>query len=492
MFDQTILRRLRAWKESPLLFATECMKMQPSDQQAEALHIFPSVKRLTIRSGHGTGKDALVGGVIIPWFMVTRPFAKVVCLAPTARQLSDILWSEISKWLRKSLVADEFIIQKDKIFHKENPREWWVRAISPSAKASAEEQVESVAGLHGDHLLIVVDEASGVPEPVFVPLEGSCTQEDNIMVLIGNMTKNKGYFYDTHFHPELAKDWAQLHWDSRKSTNVNQNFCEYMAKKYGVDSNIFRIRVAGEPPLEDADGLIPLSWAEQCIGNEIAVPEDEPTYIGVDVARYGDDASVILPRRGNIIMPWETFQGMNVIDLAMRVRLSMEDMEAYGAAIDEIGIGAGVVDWLAKHNVPNIYGVNVSWASSDVSKYNRLRDELWVVMRNKCMRQQYSFPSIKLDGETLSMGQMLANELASLRYTFNKHGGYVVESKKDAKLRGKSSPNIADALGFTEYFNATATQVFQKTKSRQGPDRWSEFYAKYRPNSSSDFAWMVT
>lgn len=492
MFDQTVMKRLRAWKESPLLFATECMQMKPSDQQAEALHIFPSIKRLSIRSGHGTGKDAMVGGVLIPWYMITRPFAKVVCLAPTARQLSDILWSEISKWLRRSLVADEFVIQKDKIFQKDNPREWWVRAISPSAKASAEEQVESVAGLHGDHLLIVVDEASGVPEPVFIPLEGSCTQEDNIMVLIGNMTKNKGYFYDSHFHTELSKDWTQLHWDSRKSSNVKQSFCEYMAKKYGEDSNIFRIRVAGEPPLEDADGLIPLAWAEQCIDNEISTSEDEPTYLGIDVARYGDDDSVILPRRGNVVFPWDTFHGMNTIDLAMRTRLCIEDVGAFGAAIDEIGVGAGVVDWLAKHNLPNVYGVNVSWASSDISKYNRLRDELWVLMRNKCMRQQYSFPTIKEEGETLSMGQVLANELASLRYTFNKHGGYVVESKYDAKKRGIPSPNIADALGLTEYFNATATRVFTKPKSRESVDRWSAFYSKHKPSSSSNHAWMVT
>ena len=491
MFDQAIIKRLRVWRESPLIFCKECIKMNPSDQQAEALHVFPQTKRLTIRSGHGTGKDALVGGVLIPWFMVTRPFAKVVCIAPTARQLSDILWSEISKWLRNSLVTDEFVIQKDKIFQKDNPREWWVRAISPSAKASPDEQVESVAGLHGDHLLIIVDEASGVPEPIFIPLEGSCTQEDNRMILIGNMTKNKGYFYDSHFHPEISKKWTKLHWDSRKSSNVKKEYCDYMEMKYGVDSNIFRIRVAGEPPIEDEGTLIPLAWAEACVGNEISVPEDEPTYIGVDVARFGDDDSIILPRVGNVVLPWETFHGMNTIDLAMQARLYAIENDAQGMAIDEIGVGAGVVDWLAKHNTENLFGVNVSSASSDITKADRLRDELWYRMRDKCMRMQYSFPTKKEPGDVLSMGQKLANELSSLRYTFNTHGGFKVESKKDAKRRGVPSPNIADALGLTEYFSNVATRVFRTKPKKKSVDRWKQIYGQYGNTVNKDI-WMVT
>ena len=95
---------------------------------------------------------------VIVWFMTTRPYAKVVCTAPTNRQLHDILVSEISKWLRQSTVADEFVIHKDIIYHREAPKEWWIRFISPSVRATKEEQAETLAGLHGDHLLIVVDE----------------------------------------------------------------------------------------------------------------------------------------------------------------------------------------------------------------------------------------------------------------------------------------------------------------------------------------------
>jgi len=213
--SEFIKNKLKVWRDDPLLFVHDCIQVTPSKQQHELLVNFAKHKRTTIRSGHGTGKDGSASWIII-WFLVTRLNAKVICTAPTARQLSDILWSEISKWLRQSSVADEFVIQKDKIYCKHNPKEWWARAVSVSAKSSKDEQAETLAGFHGDHMLIVCDEASGIPDPVYIPLEGAMTQEDNKCLMIGNMTKTRGYFYDTHFHSELKKNWYRLHWDSRE------------------------------------------------------------------------------------------------------------------------------------------------------------------------------------------------------------------------------------------------------------------------------------
>ncbi|KKS16783.1 MAG: hypothetical protein UU74_C0033G0015 [Candidatus Woesebacteria bacterium GW2011_GWA1_41_7] len=218
--------KLREWKHSPLIFATECLKVRPSEQQVELLQALgdTSIKRITIRSGHGTGKDASASWAIL-WFLTVHRNAKVVCTAPTARQLSDILWSELSKWTRQSeLLIEEFTAQKDKIFHVSNPKEWWCRAVSASVKATKEDQAETLAGFHGDNLLFVVDEASGVPDPVYIPLEGALTQENNRILLIGNMTKASGYFYDSHFHPSISKAWKKLHWRSDKSSNVKPDY----------------------------------------------------------------------------------------------------------------------------------------------------------------------------------------------------------------------------------------------------------------------------
>ncbi|MDD5245460.1 MAG: hypothetical protein PHU49_15735, partial [Syntrophorhabdaceae bacterium] len=317
---------------------------------------------------------------------------------------------------------------------------------------------------------------SGVPDPVYIPLEGILTKPDNKVLLIGNMTRNSGYFYDTHFNSELKKGWNLLHWDSRESENVDKSYPEYMAEKYGVESNIFRIRVEGNPPLQDENTLIPLYAAEMCIGNEIMVAEDEPLYLGVDVARYGDDVSIVLPRRGLQIFAWETFRKLNTIDLGGFINQTYQELEASGCAIDVIGVGAGVADWLEKHNLKNLYQVNVSASSSDLTKYDRLRDELWVKVRDNVLLGKYSFPDVRVHGEKESLGQQLANELSTVRYKFNSHGGYKVESKKDLKARGISSPNIADALCLTEYFHNTSTRVFAK-KPNEGfkPRKYSNF-----------------
>lgn len=452
-----------------MIFVTEVIGATPSSQQVELLQSINSERRVTVRSGHGTGKDACAAWVIL-WFSFTRPYAKVVCTAPTARQLSDILWSEISKWIRKSTVLrEELVVQKDKIFNRESSKEWWIRAVSASVKATKEEQAETLAGFHGEHLLLVVDESSGVPDPVYIPVEGAMTQEDNKLLLIGNMTKDKGYFYDSHFHTEIKKAWKRLHWNSEDSTNVDKSYPLYMAAKYGKESNVYRIRVKGDPPLSDETTLIPLAWAQQCIGNEISVSEEDPLYLGVDVARHGDDSSVILPRKGLRIDPWEEFQGMDTVWVAGQVSQVYQELEADGVAIDEIGIGAGVYDTLFRKNLPGLQGVNVANSSSDQLQWHRLRDELWLAVRDKCMRSQYSFPVAKLPGEQETFGDQIANELSSLTYDFDANGAFLVESKKAAKLRGVVSPNVADALCLTEYFHNVATRVWNKKKPRKRP-----------------------
>jgi len=479
--NSRITEKLKEWQRSPLLFVKECIEVTPSSQQAEGLIAIAKNKRVSIRSGHGTGKDALASWAIL-WFMSTRPYPRVVCTAPTWRQLNDVLWSELSKWLRKSILKDEFIIQKDKMFHKDAPKEWWCRAVSPSVKASKEDQAETLAGFHADHMLIICDEASGIPDPVFIPLEGAMTQEDNKVLLIGNPTKNIGYFHETQFDPKLSSSWKKLHWDSRKSTNVHPDMVNYFKLKYGEDSNVFRIRVAGEPPLDDENTLIPLSWSLQCIKDIEDTPEiaeDEPLFLGVDVARYGDDKSIILPRKGVKIYPWESYKGMNTIHFGSFINQTYSDLEAEGIAIDEIGVGAGVTDWLYKHGRTNTFGVNVARASSDKAKYDRLRDELWIRVKEKCMNGVYSFPSSTAKERELS--NELCNELSSPTYDFNKQGGIVVESKRQMKARGVMSPNIADALCLTEYFSSVAHALWE-TKKKTKKSR--------RDKNSNRNSWM--
>ncbi len=495
-----VKEKLKEWAKSPLLFVQEAFdwskvsKPGPSEQQAKALASFAKDKRTSIRSGHGTGKDAFASWIIL-WFMSTRAYPKVACTAPTARQLADILWSEISKWLRISVLQDEFVLQKDKMFHKDAPKEWWCRAISPSVKATKEEQAETLAGLHGEHLLIVVDEASGVPDPVFIPLEGAMTQEDNRCLLIGNPTKNMGYFHESQFDPKISRLWNKFHWDSRFSENVTDAMVNYFRYKYGEDSNVWRIRVLGEPPLDDENTYIPLSWAIQCIGNPIEVDETWPLYLGVDVARYGEDSSIILPRKGMVIYPWDEFRGVNTIELARHILIPFADHDADGAGVDEIGVGGGVIDW--HHTDPRglghkkVHGISTAWSANEPKKFYKLRDELWGIMRENCMHARYSFPDIeaKVGGIDVNLGHELANELSHPTYKFTNIGAIQLESKLDMKKRGVASPNIADALAISEYFYTTAQRLWKKDKPRNRKST-QPMPAGYGRKTGSSQGWM--
>lgn len=474
--------KIKEWRENPLQFVEECIGAKPTKQQREALKMLPHNKRTSIRSGHGTGKDAFASWMIL-WFLSTRVYAKIPCTAPTKHQLRDVLWAEIHKWLRQSLIRDEFVWNSERIFQRDCKQEWFAVALAANAKASAEEQAETLAGQHADSLLFVIDEASGVTDPVYLPVEGALTKPDNHVLVIGNMTRRQGYFYDSHFDPASSKRWTLFQWSSKDSENVAEDYISYMAEKYGEGSNVYKIRVLGEPPKdsEEFDIVVPLHWAESCIGNDIGDVSFEPKYLGVDVARFGDDQSVVLVRQGLKVIDYHTRSGMNTIDLGGFINQVFTEEDAQGIAVDEVGVGAGVTDWLYKHHqgTNQVFGVDVSTDAIEKKKFYRLRDELWWQVREKCMKSLYSFPG----GDK---GKELANELASPTYKIDKK--IKVEAKSEMKKRGIKSPDIAESLLMSEYFHNIAFRVWPKKKSAS--------YDPYYRRQTSDLvpagaAWQV-
>lgn len=471
--------KLTEWRKSTHQFAVECCKMTPTSQQIELFDAIDHNTMVSVRSGHGTGKDA-AASIIILKFLVCYPYPKIPCTGPTGHQLRDVLWAEIHKWLRQSLVKDEFVWNNERIYLKAAKEEWFAVARSVNVRGTAEDQAETFAGFHADHLLYVVDESSGVPRPVFGPIEGGMTGINNKVLLIGNMTKRSGYFFDTHFDSVVSGMWKTLHWDSRKSSLVEDSWVQFYIRKYGEKSNVFRIRVMGEAPLEDENymSVIPFAWADECVDNEILVANDEPKYLGVDVARYGDDQSIIIPRRGLQIYPFHEFQNINTIELGGWINHIFNEEDASGIGIDEIGVGAGVTDWLyKKHDQGIVHGINVSNTANDKDRFHRLRDELWWGLREKCMKRAFSFPS----GEGGEIGKRIVNELSTPRYELMEKK-IKVESKKKMRLRDVASPNVAEALLMSEFFALNATTTWPKDPPFDG---------RSEPENTNPYAWMT-
>lgn len=500
------------WQKNPGLFARECVGMEPSHQQDEA---FDAVRRISlakrkafrgeelteeeerlanklgisIRSGHGTGKDAWLA-VIFLWLLTCFPYPKGLATAPTSDQLRIVLWSEISKWIRfsaermekkKSLLSENFVWQTEKVFAKDEPKEWFIAARTANVKGSPEEQGEALAGLHAPFMILAADEASGLPPGVFSPLEGAMTQEMNFAILIGQMTKNSGYFYDSHF--KYRELWECLHWNSEESELVSQQYIARMRTKYGEDSNMYRIRVKGDPPLAEPDALIPFEKIMAAVDRDVGEPQG-PKVIGIDVARYGDDKSAILVRNGNRIEEIRDYKKIDLAELEGWAQIAITDHEPDAANVDVIGYGAGLYDRL-KVMFPTIMrAVNVSNKSVTLNnkmgknvKYRRLRDELWWKVREKFEEGTISIPN---DDE-------LIGELSTIKWKpeqLSVNGQIVIEGKPEMRKRGLPSPNKADALCLTYATNDSAFMVEKMDKYQR---RMMKDLARERPTKHS---WM--
>lgn len=430
----------------PAAFAQEVLGATPTDQQWEASREIVKRRRVSIRSGHGTGKSTFMAWCVL-WFLACYFPAKVPATAPTAHQLEDVLWSEIAKWHRTMkerypALGGQFTWSAGAFRMASAPNESF-----SVARTSRPERPEALQGFHAENILFLIDEASGVSDNVFEVAEGALSTDGAFVVMAANPTRQSGYFFDSHH--KMRGAWAALHWDGEKSPMVSRAYIENMAKKYGRTSSVFKVRVKGEF-VGAPDGVISLELCEAAKIREVAVIASAPVIWGVDVARFGDDSSALAKRKGNHqlgpVREWwgkDTMQTAGLIKAEWDVAPEAERPEAI--YVDVIGIGAGVVDRLKELNLP-VVGVNVAEAEAVNDKserqFNRLRDELWWKGREWLEAKDCHMAE---DEETIA-------ELTVPTYTILSNGLIKVEGKPELKARGVKSPNRADAwlLTFAE------------------------------------------
>lgn len=504
MPNSQITNKIREWIFDPVKFTQEALHIERlTTQQRDALEEWGTLIRvklkrsegrsltsheqqyvhkigMSIHSGHTTGKDAIAAWIILH-FLVCTTYPKIICTAPTDAQLRSILWSEIHKWLRNSAVSSLITFQAEKIYFTEaGGREWFAIPRTVSTNSSEEEQAETIAGFNAPFKLIVVDEASGVSDAVFRPLEGGLGQKCNLVLMIGNPTKHNGFFYNSHYgsqrqvkttisfeeqpgtsvqvytHPG---EWIVKRWNAEESENVNQDHVIRMRDKYGKDSNAYRIRVLGLPPTATPDALVPWDWLDAATSRDLEPAPDDPLAIGVDVARFGDDLTVIATCRGMVTEGIYQYSKLNGIEVAEWIDRHCDELreghEAYGVGIDIIGVGASVFDHLSRYSpIQRIYPVNVAEAPADSVRFDKLRDEiLWNV------REEFQAGIVKIPYH-----QELMAEANAVKWAIMPSGKIKIESKKEMKSRGLASPNFLDAYAIMRYtqkqltrFNGTAS-----------------------------------
>lgn len=393
--------------------------------------------RKAVASGHGVGKSALTSWIIL-WFLATHPHPQAVVTANTGTQLNTKTWRELAKWLHLSIYAETFAWTATKCYHRQYPATWFVAAVPWRA-----DRPEAFAGTHEKHVLVIKDEASAIDDIIWENVEGAMTTPSAFWFAFANPTRNSGRFKECFPGGRFAHRWSTTQVDSRTAKMADQAQIAQWIADYGEDSDFVRVRVKGQFPRQAVGQFI----SEQTVTDATHRPavEDplQPTILGVDVARYGDDRSVILVRTGAVLREVRVYREIDTVRLSGYV---CEVADSYRDAqptlcIDGVGVGAGVVD-VCRARGYRVEEVLNGGKAQDPLHYENIRAESWDSMRT------WLETRASLDA-TASYAKDLRADLLGPEYGYDATNRLQIERKQHMKARGLASPDLADALALT-------------------------------------------
>lgn len=395
--------------------------------------------QIAVASGHGIGKSALVAWLIL-WALCTFEDTRGVVTANTENQLKTKTWAELAKWHRLLICKHWFTLTATALFSidPEHQRTWRIDMVPWS-----EQNTEAFAGLHnkGKRILLVFDEASAIPNAIWEVSEGALTDEGTeiIWAAFGNPTQTTGRFRECW--TRFKHRWVTRQIDSRTVSRTNKAQIQKWLDDYGEDSDFVRVRVRGVFPRAGLNQLIGEDIVEACRQYNADGFDAMAVIIGVDVARFGDDQSVIIRRQGRKVFPPEKFRGLDTVALAGKVVEAIQEFDPDAVFIDGVGVGGGVVDQLRARNFDlSVFDVNAGARAADVTTYASKGAEMWGEMKEYLK-----------GGAELPDDAELREELTARQYGFTHLQQIQLEKKEDLKKPDRlgRSPDTADALALT-------------------------------------------
>ena len=446
----------------PVQFAEQTLGVSLWEKQKEVLEAVKRRRRVAVKSGNGLGKD-FTAAVAVLWYLHNHNPGIVLSTAPTFRQVRHVLWRQIHALHRMAAVnlGGQLLDTR------------WELAEDRYALGLSATGADQFQGFHCENMLVVVDEAEGVAEPIYEAIDSVMTSGYPKLLLIGNPTRPSGAFYRA-FNEESGI-YETITISALDSPNVQGNGIKYAGlvtaewveerrRIWGKDSDLFRSRVLGEFPEQGEDNLIAMSdikaavyagkWPPACSENteadagEAAERRDwsalflpgvgaasDTAVIGVDVARFGSDRSIVVARRGNVVEEILAFARLDNMAVAGQVVQAIRRHHPNLVNVDEVGVGSGVVDRLLEQSLPaqGINGAAAPWRYEDCAN---LRAEGYRNLAERFRSRRIRIPD---DPELIA-------ELAGLRYGYNSRGKMLMEGKDEMRRRGVRSPDKADAL----------------------------------------------
>lgn len=437
-------------------FAKEVIGFEKLDPMQEAfLAALGKHDHVAIKAGHGTCKTTDLSISTLHW-LSTRfsdlGDTRIPCTAPSKHQLQDILWAEMSRQIGMMkrnpigrMFADNLEWKKETICNLMNPAGNYA-----AARTATKDNTDALQGFHGAYVLRVIEEASGVSDAACEVLEGATGTIETKTIYAGNPTRRTGQFYRC-FNEDQAffKTFTRSCLDVTHPLLVKEahRFAERMARKYGKDSNIYRIRVLGMFPVSEEDSYIPLQWVEDAFNRQVFPTVGQPVVFGVDVARsLNRDRSVLAIRRGDEFLPYHVLRTDDTMKVVALVIAQAKIYKPKAIFVDVIGCGGGVFDRLKQLGYPVIPVNSAETKSMEFpDRYDRLRDELWGKFRDLL-----EVGRVKIwDNEDRD----LQGELSTPKFKYLASGKIKVESKDEMRERLKKlggdekhgSPDVADA-----------------------------------------------
>jgi len=435
-------RRFRQVPDGLELFSKHMTRIDPTEGQKDMFRGYMKKGRVALRAGHGVGKTTAIA-IMMYHQLYCYNQSRVAATAPTQHQVYDILWAEAASLLKQSRPELRLFCQwtKTRINVRGHSQTWFAHGI-PSSNPNA------LSGIHNKHLLYLVDEAPGVPDAAFEVIEGALTREENSIAMIGNPVMTKGYFYRVFQDPA---GWFVSKLTSANSPLVSPEYEKRMARRFGKDSNVYRVRVLGEFPITGDDVVLSVDLVAEAMAHEIEGTPSGMRAIGVDVARYGNDRSVIYGRIGGKIVHELVIDRSDLVYLRARIQDAILKLDPDIVNIDASGLGAGVPDevrnWAREHDiVVQINGIKNNETAKDPARYENVGTEMYFELQES------------LIGADIPNDADLQFELTEREFVINpRTNRYQIVDKETLRRRLKAkhleprSPDKGDALALCFY-----------------------------------------
>jgi hypothetical protein len=469
---------LKRWRAEPPRFVREAFGVEPDEWQDDVLRDVADLDRvgairLAMVASKGPGKST-VDAWLAWWFLCTRPHGKLVATSITEDNLSDGLWAELAKWQARSpFLQAAFTWTASQVYANEAPATWFASARAWPKGGSAEQQADTLAGIHADHVMFVIDEAGGVPSGVAAAADAGLANatpgsgRTALFLLSGNPTHLEGPLYEAATSDAARWRVHRVNGDPdnpKRSPRVDIEWARGLIKRWGRNHPFVLVNVLGQFPPTQADKLLgpaDVDAAESRLvrPHEVAA---QAKVLGVDVARFGDDASVLTLRQGRLVWNPRELRNVNTVQLAGQAYTVAQKHRVQAVFVDVGGVGAGVYDTLLSMGAPAV-AVDFGSAAQEPDRFANARAEMWWRMAEW----------VREGGGRLPVVPELRRDLCGPRYSFTRDARVLLESKEDMKKRGLPSTDYGDSLA-TTFYRPVAPPAADDVWATQVPEREHE------------------